>query len=51
MDEHEDIPTGVRMIEASIFKENCLALLDQVSESGTEIVVTRNGRPVARLVP
>jgi prevent-host-death family protein len=33
------------------FKSRCLELVDRVKESRTEIVVTRHGRPVAKLVP
>ncbi len=40
-----------RIISASRFKAQCLALLDEVAESGEEIVVTKHGKPVARLVP
>ena len=36
---------------ASKFKEQCLALLDQVERTKVAIVVTKHGRPVARLVP
>jgi prevent-host-death family protein len=36
-------------ISASKFKEQCLSLLDSVDPEG--IVVTKHGRPVARLVP
>lgn len=32
-------------------KARCLALLDEVRDSGTEIIVTKRGRPVARLAP
>ena len=39
------------MIKASEFKAKCLKLMDQVAETGEEIVVTKNGRPVSRLVP
>ena len=38
-------------IGASEFKAKCLELMDQVAESGGEIVITKNGRPVSRLVP
>lgn len=38
-------------IIASRFKERCLALLDQVAETRATYVVTKHGRPVARLVP
>lgn len=38
-------------IQASEFKSRCLALLDDVARHRTEIVVTKHGRPVARVVP
>jgi prevent-host-death family protein len=40
-----------RTIPASQFKTHCLALLDEVAESGVAIVVTKHGKPVARLEP
>ncbi len=40
-----------RRIKASEFKARCLALLDEVARSRTSVVVTKRGRPVARLVP
>ena len=42
---------GPRTIKASEFKAKCLQLMDEVAESGDEIVITKNGRPVSRLVP
>lgn len=42
---------GARTIKASEFKANCLKLMDEVADSGEEIVITKNGRPVSRLVP
>ena len=41
----------MKEIKASIFKARCLALMDEVAASGEEIVVTKNGKPVSRLVP
>lgn len=38
-------------IQASHFKATCLALLDEVAETRREIIVTKHGRPVAKLVP
>ena len=38
-------------IAAAEFKTTCLKLLDLVAESAEEIVITKHGRPVARLVP
>ena len=44
-------PNGPRMIKASEFKARCLKLMDEVAENGEGIVITKNGRPTARLVP
>ena len=48
---HDDNQTDVRTIKASEFKTKCLKLMDEVANSGVEIVITKNGRPVSRLVP
>jgi prevent-host-death family protein len=40
-----------RQIAAGEFKAKCLHLLDEVRQSRTEIVITKRGRAVARLVP
>lgn len=40
-----------RMVPAAKFKANCLSLLDEVARSRTELVVTKRGTPVARVVP
>ncbi len=42
---------GTRTMKASEFKARCLALMDEVAESGGEIVITKRGKPVARLAP
>ena len=42
-------PDGKRTIKASEFKAKCLKLMDEVAESGEEIVITKNGKPVAKL--
>lgn len=39
------------VIQASTFKARCLALLDEVEATHRTIVVTKHGRPVAKLVP
>ncbi len=38
-------------ISAAEFKAKCLELMDSVSATGASIVVTKRGRPVARLSP
>lgn len=39
----EEVPAGE-------FKARCLELMDRVAESHAPIVITKRGRPVARLV-
>jgi len=41
----------MRSIAASQFKARCLALLDEVAETKEALVVTKRGKPVARVVP
>jgi prevent-host-death family protein len=38
-------------IIASEFKAKCLKLMDKVSRDHEEIVITKRGKPVAKLVP
>lgn len=39
----------MKTISATKFKEQCLALLDSVGPEG--ILITKHGRPVAKLLP
>jgi len=39
----------MKEIAAAKFKEQCLAILDAVGEEG--IVITKRGKPVAKLIP
>lgn len=38
-------------IAAGKFKDVCLKLLDEVAATRASVVITKRGRPVARLVP
>lgn len=38
-------------IAAGKFKSQCLALMDEVEKKRKEIIITKRGRPVAKLVP
>jgi prevent-host-death family protein len=40
-----------KQIKASEFKAKCLALMDEVARTGDRVVITKNGKPVAELVP
>ena len=37
-------------VNVSTFKAKCLGLLDEVAETGRPLIVTKRGRPVARVV-
>jgi len=41
----------VKQLPAGQFKAKCLALLDEVAQTGQELVVTKRGKPVAKVVP
>ena len=38
-------------MSATEFRAKCLGLIDEVAETGRDIVITKRGKPVARLVP
>ena len=40
-----------RVLAAGEFKTHCLRLMDEVHETGTEIIVTKHRRPVVRISP
>jgi prevent-host-death family protein len=40
----------MKRVSASAFKARCLAILDEVAETGEEVEITKRGRPVARVV-
>ena len=41
----------MQILKASEFKARCLKLMDDVQKTGEEIVITKNGKPVSKLVP
>jgi prevent-host-death family protein len=44
-------PAPDEYLPAAVFKAKCLELVNRVRESGVEYVVTKHGRPMAKLVP
>ena len=38
-------------VSASQFKAQCLAMLDKVAKTGLPMVVTKRGKPIAKLIP
>jgi len=49
-DDHGHIVMDKKVTAAS-FKANCLRLMDEVAQRRTPIVITKRGKPVAKLVP
>lgn len=51
MSTDSNIAGSVRTIKASEFKAKCLKIMDEVAESGEEVIITKHGRPVSKLTP
>lgn len=41
----------MQTIAAGEFKAKCLGLIDEVNASGNAVVITKRGKPMARLMP
>lgn len=41
----------MQTVAAGVFKAKCLALMDEVRLKRESVLITKNGKPVARLVP
>ena len=41
----------MKQMPAGEFKARCLAVMDRVSQSGEPVLITKHGKPVAKLVP
>ncbi len=41
----------MKHMAAGRFKAQCLAIMDQVLETGEPVLITKHGKPVAKLVP
>jgi prevent-host-death family protein len=42
---------GEKQIAAGEFKAKCLSLIDEVNETGQELVITKRGKAKAKLIP
>jgi prevent-host-death family protein len=47
----KEASVATRTIAITEVKANLLKLVTEIGETGDEIVITRRGRPIARLVP
>ncbi len=41
----------MQSLKASVFKATCLKVMDEVQRTGTPVVITKNGKPISKLVP
>lgn len=41
----------MKKVAAGAFKANCLAIMDEVEAKRESVIVTKHGKPVAKLVP
>jgi prevent-host-death family protein len=41
----------MKSIQAGKFKAQCLALLDEVAQTNEPLIITKHGKPVAKLLP
>lgn len=41
---------GLREIAAGEFKAKCLAIIDEVNETGQEVLITKRGKPMAKII-
>ena len=41
----------MQTISATKFKAQCLAILDEVANTGESVIILKRGKPVAQLVP
>jgi prevent-host-death family protein len=41
----------MKKIPAGQFKAKCLAIMDRVQKTGESVLITKHGKPVARLLP
>ena len=40
-----------KSIPAGVFKTKCLAIMDEVQAKSQSVIITKHGKPVAKLVP
>jgi prevent-host-death family protein len=45
------LEVDMKKMAAGSFKTNCLAVMDQVQARRETVVITKHGKPVAKLVP
>lgn len=48
---HKKKSAPPKQIAAGEFKAKCLGILDEVNQTGQEVIITKRGRAVAKVIP
>lgn len=51
MSTDNETPSIVRAVNQWDFKTHCLEIMDEITQSGEEIIITKAGKPIAKLTP
>ena len=51
MSTDNETPPIVRAVNQWDFKTHCLEIMDEITQSGEEIIITKAGKPIAKLTP
>lgn len=41
----------MKTVKASEFKAKCLGIMNEVADTGEHVIITKNNKPVSKLVP
>ena len=44
-------PATIRQVAAGEFKTNCLRIIAEIGRTGQEVIITKRGKPAAKLIP
>lgn len=47
----QKVPVKTKTMPAGVFKSKCLAVMDEVQAKCESVIITKHGKPVAKLVP
>ena len=51
MSTDNETPPIVREVNQWDFKTHCLEIMDEITQSGEEIIITKAGKPIAKVTP
>jgi prevent-host-death family protein len=48
--DHDNVTSVVEKVAISVFKARCLSMLERVRRTGTPLLITKRGEPIAEIV-